>query len=304
MIAERIATELRLDPKYVAKVARTASYRYKTYTIPKRTGGTRTIHHPSRELKLLQGWLVDNLFRHIAVHEAAAAYRKGSSIRRLAAIHVSQNYLLKVDFADFFPSITEADVIRVVAQLQFHSGTSGTNLTGDDLQFVKRIVCRNGALTIGAPSSPTLSNAVMYEFDAYWTEETKLIDVFYSRYADDLFFSTNRPGVLSDLIERLRVDIRSRRSPKLTINESKTVFTSRKRRRLLTGLVLTPDRKISLGRHNKRRIRSLVYKHKTDGITDDQRVYLRGYIAYAASVEPGFVATMKRKYGEDLINAI
>jgi retron-type reverse transcriptase len=302
MIAERIALELGLDLEYVTKVAATASHRYKSYTIPKRTGGTRTIHHPSRELKLFQGWLIDNILDRLPVHEAASAYRNGASIRKHAALHVGQNYLLKVDFENFFPSITQSDVAHLLGKGVLDK--VGLELTIRDMEFVRRIVCRNGFLTIGAPSSPILSNAVMYDFDNYWYRETEGVNVRYSRYADDLYFSTNQRGVLSDLLQRLRIDIRRRSSPKLSINDAKTAFTSRKRKRLVTGLVLTADKRISLGRQCKRRIRSLVYKNITGGLSDEQRKHLRGFIAYAGSVEPTFVESIRRKYGSIVIDSL
>lgn len=302
MIAQRIAQQLGLDSEYVMNLAITASHRYKSYAIPKRTGGMRTIHHPSRELKLLQGWLVDNVLNHLPVHGAASAYRKGANVRKHATIHVAQNYLLKVDFENFFPSITRADIARILRQDSL--AKAGLDLTAEDVDFVQRIVCRNGVLTIGAPSSPVVSNLVMYEFDDSWSKETEVIDVRYSRYADDLYFSTNDRGVLSGVLDRLRTDLHRRSSPALRINDAKTVFTSRKRKRLITGLVLTAAKKISLGRHCKRRIRSLVYKNKTAGLSGEQRGYLRGFIAYAHSVEPEFVESMRKKYGSHALDSL
>jgi len=57
MILERMALELDLSVGFLQGLANGASYEYKTYAIPKRGGGTRTIHHPSRRLKAVQRWL-------------------------------------------------------------------------------------------------------------------------------------------------------------------------------------------------------------------------------------------------------
>lgn len=61
-------------------MVRTASHHYKTYAIPKRDGGTRTIEHPSKKLKALQRWLLTNVLEGLPVHPAAMAYKKGISI--------------------------------------------------------------------------------------------------------------------------------------------------------------------------------------------------------------------------------
>ena len=70
MIILRIAEDTGLDSNYVRKVVRTANYRYRTYYIPKRTEGKRKISHPSPELKLLQRWVVENVFTHFPVHDS------------------------------------------------------------------------------------------------------------------------------------------------------------------------------------------------------------------------------------------
>ncbi len=109
-----------------------------------------------------------------------------------------------------------------------------------------------------------LSNAVMYDFDDYWYGESEAINVRYSRYADDLYFSTDQPRVLSGVLDRVRTDLGPRLSPKLTINDTKTVFTSRKRRRLITGLILTADKRVSLppllSTHKIARLQALVLR--------------------------------------------
>jgi RNA-directed DNA polymerase len=102
MIAERIAGEFGLPEEYVMLVARTASYRYKTYEIEKRSGGKRTINHPSRELKLFQRWIVKNVFARLPVHRSAFAYKRRCGIYKNAHLHRKRNYLLRVDFRDFF----------------------------------------------------------------------------------------------------------------------------------------------------------------------------------------------------------
>ena len=59
MIPEMIETQLALPNSFLDNLARTASFRYKEYTIPKKTGGQRTIYHPARELKLVQKWAAE-----------------------------------------------------------------------------------------------------------------------------------------------------------------------------------------------------------------------------------------------------
>jgi len=301
LIVEKIAKDLHLSESYIRLVARSASHRYKVYQITKKTGGLRTIHHPARELKLLQMWLIENLFSKLPIHQAAAAYKLGSSVKRHASIHRHSKFLLKVDMRDFFPSITGRDLVRV---LKNRFGSRNSFLSSPrDYEIVRNLACRDDRLTIGAPSSPMLSNAVMYEFDIDWARRCRNSSIAYSRYADDLYFSTNRPNILAPLLKDLRTDLRQRKSPVLQINDQKTVFTSRKRRRLVTGVVITPDGSLSLGRKRKRYVRSLLFRLSQGRLSPEQRNYLRGFISYAKSVEPAFVLSLERKYGPEVLAA-
>lgn len=298
MILEQMAGRLGLSVTFLAKLARTASYRYKEYTIPKRTGGERTIHHPARELKLVQSWLLENVLIKLPIHAAATAYRKGTSIKQNAEMHVANSYILRVDFQDFFPSLKGADVDAVLRANQ--QRLADVNLTNQDIDFIRLLVCRHGCLTIGAPTSPQLSNAIMFEFDETWSRMASDLDVKYTRYADDLYFSTSRPDVLRNILVGVRESLDAGGGPKLRINQHKTVFSSRKRRRLAAGLVLTSDRKISIGRKKKRLLKALVMKLKLKKLEPVEVAHLRGWIAYLRSVEPGFVLALEHKYGLDL----
>lgn len=297
MILEQTSVRLALSVPFLLRLAGTASHRYKEYTIAKKTGGRRTIHHPARALKLVQNWLLHNVLSSLPVHGAATAYCKGSDIKRNAEMHVSNNYILRVDFQNFFPSLKGSDVVAVLRANQ-HMLTDG-DVTDLDITFIRQIVCRADCLTIGAPTSPQLSNAIMFEFDEAWSQRARALDVTYTRYADDLYFSTNRADVLRGILNELREYLNTMRAPALRINDSKTAFSSRKRRRLAAGLVLTSDRKISIGRQKKRMLKALVNKLIHKDLEPEQVAHLRGWVSYLHSVEPTFVLALQRKYDLD-----
>ena len=298
MLIDDISRGLELPVNYLEQLAASASYRYKRYAIPKKSGGLRQISHPARELKLVQSWLIANVLNKLPVHNSATAYRSGSSILRNAAQHSMNNFLLKIDFRDFFPSLTRTDVAGVLTAAS-HGRGKVLELTPADIHFVTSIVCCKGALAIGAPSSPSLSNAIMFDFDQYWSKRCSEMNVTYTRYADDSYFSTRNPNVLSDLLKSVEAYLSNQPFPKLRINHEKTVFTSRKRLRKVTGLVLTSDRKISIGRHQKRILKSMVLKLIKKELNHVQTALLQGWIAYVRSVEPAFIVSMQRKYSID-----
>lgn len=298
MLIDLIATETGVSKAYLQRLARTASYRYKLYSIPKRTGGVRLIAHPARSLKSIQRWLSNSLFSALPVHDAATAYRQGVSVRDNALAHLRGNFLLKLDIQDFFPSLKAVDVSDL---LRRNALLLGRDLSEEDIAFVESIISRRGSLPVGAPSSPGISNQLMFEFDAAVSQRCASFDVRYTRYADDLFFSTNVPNVLKGIHLYVADVLGGMEHPKLKLNAAKTTYTSRRRKRIVTGVVLTSDGKVSLGRAKKRQIRSLVQRYRDAKLDWLGAEYLSGFLAYAASVEPNFIASLQTKYGHEVI---
>lgn len=281
----------------------TAPYRYKVYQIPKRKlNEYRTIAQPSKEIKLLQHWLIENVFSSLPIHRAATAYRKGVSTVKHANIHANRGFLLKMDFKDFFPSILSRDV-------EVHLTKYG-KLSVEDARIVSRAVSwRDRAsgklcISIGAPSSPILSNAILIDFDRQIDKIARQNGVLYSRYADDLAFSTNRKDTLSIIATEVERVCGTLEYPRLRINHEKTVFTSRRFQRFLVGLVLTPEGRISLGREKKRRLRSELFRFSQGTLDGEKISRLRGELAYAWSVEQSFVLSLIRQRGAPVFKAL
>jgi RNA-directed DNA polymerase len=301
MIAQDIAGDLGVDAGEVALIARTANKRYKRYRIAKRTGGWRTIDHPSQELKYIQEWINEKILSQLPVHPAVYSYRAGIGIDDHARQHSRSAFLLRADFVNFFPSISRQSVRRL---LQQNRDRIGYEINSNDINLICSLVCKDDRLTIGAPTSPALSNAILYEFDRFWFDAAKELEVKYTRYADDLYFSTKVPNTLAGLLVRLRADLRNREVPRLKLNEKKTIFTSRKTRRLVTGIVITPEAKISIGRERKRYVKGLIHRYLLGFLKNGEFEYLRGMLSYINSVEPTFIRALEKKYNKSTIMGI
>jgi hypothetical protein len=92
--------------------------------------------------------------------------------------------------------------------------------------------------------------------------------------------------------------------PILKLNDRKTVFGSKAHRRLVTGLILTNDGNVSLGREKKRRIRAQIHHLLQGKLSDNEKSNLRGMLAFARDVEPEFVERMENKYGKQAIKGM
>ena len=298
MLLETLKLQSGMNATQLARLASTATARYKVYYIPKRDGGQRKIEHPSRELKALQRWLNAFLLQALPLHPNATAYSKGASVKLNAARHLDTKFTVRLDFKEFFPSFKETGIRQFLRQA---SANLDLHLDEKDIKFSSKIFCRNGALTIGAPTSPTLTNRMMYDFDHTVTLFAERKGLVYTRYADDIFISSYHPGELVEVVDTIRECIAVYPYARLRLNHAKTTYLSRRYKRTITGIVITPSNCLSVGRQSKRRIKGLIWRRDHGGISPEDQVYLAGYLAFLNDVEPTFLDSLVRKYGAKAI---
>ena len=304
-ILQWLANELMLSEKDIYDFIKSCPHRYKKYNIKKRNEkGSRRIAQPAKQVKNLQQVVYQNFFSDLPIHDSATAYRKGRGIKTNALAHRKNQYLLKMDFSDFFPSIRPEDFIK---HIQEHSEAE---LTDVDKSIIARLFFyvpargRPLVLSIGSPTSPAISNTVLYNLDIRISEFCKNNSIVYTRYADDTTFSTNTKEILFQIPELITNYLQELPYPSIKLNEQKTVFTSKKFNRHVTGLVITNDNKISIGRDKKRKIKSLIHKHINGNLEEEMGAYLQGYLSFIHDVEPEFIFSLKEKYGHEVIKKI
>ncbi|EKP0304777.1 retron St85 family RNA-directed DNA polymerase [Aeromonas veronii] len=299
-IVSYVCDTLCIDEKQLMLFAATSPHRYKTYEIPKRSGnGTRTIAHPSKQLKFIQRLVISQLEKIVSPHKAAVAYIKGLSIKDNAILHAKNSFLLKMDFKDFFHSITPELMFQTYEQL-------GVSFSIKEREFLSNIlfykVRKNShlRLSIGAPSSPFISNIVMHHFDDSMSKYCSEKEIIYTRYADDLTFSSNIKGILFHLPDEVRFHLDETGYKSIVVNIEKTTFTSKKHNRHVTGITISNDSTTSIGRQRKRNLSAAIHKFSLGNMTEDELEKLKGDLSFAFFVEPDFKLRMKQKYGEKI----
>ncbi|MCX6121993.1 MAG: retron St85 family RNA-directed DNA polymerase [Ignavibacteriales bacterium] len=302
-----ISEFLGFDRNEVLDIVNKAQTSYKKYNIRKKRGGTRIIHHPSKQTKAIQHALMETVLSKLPIHECAYAYRREfrSPLRRNAEKHSLFSYSIRIDFKDFFPSIKPNDLFSVIDKnSSMELDTSNKECLTKAL-FVKSKDKKQG-LAVGAPSSPLISNIVMYDLDQEIQKIAGSIsrNNAYTRYADDLVFSTNNKGDCRKFYNKVKSLIKKTQSPRLIIKEDKTVYLSRGTRRMVTGITITPDQHISLGRRRKRYIKKLIFDYKNNKIEPKIKSYLEGFIAHILDVEPDYYNKLVIKYGGETLDRI
>lgn len=293
------STHMHLPQGVCEFLIRTAPVRYKKFYIAKRNGGKRLIAQPTPAVKALQRIAIAIFLSKIPVHSSATAYQQNSSIKKNALAHVNNTFILKLDFKDFFHSLIPKD---------FYSLNIGKlfNISNEEIDLLKLLFFWRPnksldrlCLSIGAPSSPYLSNNLMYEFDVIANNICNKNDAIYTRYSDDIAISTNKINKLPLLYGEIKKICGTVPPFNIQLNEEKTIFTSKKSRRIVTGIIMANNNKISLGRERRRLLRAMLHKATTQTIDDEKFInQLNGYLSFARDIEADFVRNLFEKYKE------
>lgn len=213
---------------------------YTSFTIPKKNGEERQIDCPNGELREIQKRLEIQLLEYCNEkakqkdlnQKISHAFIKKKSIVTNAAVHRNKRYILSVDLKDFFQSIHFGRVMGYFQKNQDFEMNYEVAVT------IAQIVCYRGCLPQGAPTSPLISNLIGNIVDMSVIQLAKKYRLSYTRYADDMTFSTNDKHFLEkkeEFICELREKIEKNG---FKLNESKTRLTYKDSRQEVTGIVV------------------------------------------------------------------
>ena len=173
--------DLGISAKTLYAVSNNLGKHYRKVSLPKKSGGFRNLSVPDEVLKSIQKRIVDLLLIHMLVSRYAKAYRFGSSPLRNAKHHVGKRVVLKLDILHFFDSIRYSTVKDNVFPEEIYA---------EPLRILLTMLCyHKDALPQGAPSSPAITNIILYEFDEQVGQWCQDRGIAYTRYCDDMTFS-------------------------------------------------------------------------------------------------------------------
>lgn len=302
-IIKNLSENTGLLPILIKRIISDAPYRYKRYYIRKRNGSKRLISQPAKEVKLIQRSFSELYLKHLPVHDRACAYIYNKSILDNAKEHIDNNCILKMDFKDFFLSIKKSDWINYCKDKNLFQ-------TDDEVQISANILFHRTAthyglrLAVGAPTSPILSNILMFKFDEIINQICLDEKVIYTRYADDLTFSAARAWNLFSIQQKINKVLKTIEYPKLELNLDKTHLVTKKYGRYVTGLTLANERKVTVGKKRKREVRAAIHAAKSNKLNQKELQKLSGILAFVNSIEPNFIESMAEKYGAGTIEYI
>ncbi|WP_270849727.1 retron Ec67 family RNA-directed DNA polymerase/endonuclease [Faecalibacillus faecis] len=238
---------------------------YSTLNIPKKNGDTRTISVPNKSLKKVQKKLYNRLLNYYDeikqqnnfTSKISHGFEKNKSIITNAEVHKNKKYVVNYDLLDFFPSINFGRVRSYFIKNKYFE------IYDDIATIIAQLTCYKGTLPQGAPTSPLIANMICNIMDIRIIKIAKKYRMDYTRYADDLTFSTNDKHFLNNY-DNFFGDIKNIiHKSGFELNPKKTRLLFSDSRQEVTGLIV--NKKISIPKEYYKNTRAMAYSLYKNG---------------------------------------
>ena len=241
---------------------------YESFEIPKKNGGFRKIHAPKQDLKQIQKSLSEALYKYEKAItkkngnnvNISHAFVKGKSFITNAQIHRNKRFVINVDLENFFDSFHFGRVRGYFMKNKNYQCSEEVATT------IAQIACYEGKLPQGAPSSPIITNMICNIFDMRLLKLAKKYKLDYTRYADDLSFSTNNKNFVNfekQFFDELSEEIKR---AGFSINDKKTRVQYKDSHQEVTGIVV--NKKLNVDKKYYKDTRAMAYRlYKTGEYT-------------------------------------
>lgn len=245
-----------------------ADQKYQSFKIPKKDGGLRKIDAPIDKLKTLQRRIANILYAcrdqidsESNLNPISHGFRRNLSIISNAKPHQGRRYVLNLDLQDFFPSFNFGRVRGYFIKNKHFE------LNEDVATVIAQIACYQNSLPQGSPCSPIIADMIAQILDVRLVQLAKKYRLTYSRYADDLTFSTNQKTFPTEIAQRTGESgpewilgpslISSVSKCGFSVNTTKTRMQYRNSRQLVTGL--TVNKKVNIRPEYYRQARAMCH---------------------------------------------
>jgi RNA-directed DNA polymerase len=312
-----------IEYRTLRALIRRRGHPYRNFTIKKRSGGLRLISIPCLRLLYIQKWIDKFILRNLDKSDYSFAYESGKKIRDCASQHLGCKWLIKIDLRDFFQSLSEIQVYHV-----FNNAGYSELVSLELARLCTRIYSKQyrkyrnkywkshkrykfyrdkriGNLPQGAPTSPRLSNAILFNFDKEIASISERYGLVYTRYADDIALSTQDNYFSRQTAMRIVKMIFSV-LPRygLRPNHQKVQIIPPRARKIVLGLLVDSE-KIHLPKTFRNNLECHLYYYNKDPVahaihrkfknTFGLRNHINGLLAYTQSIDPDYYGKLKNK---------
>ena len=284
---------------------------YKTFRIPKKSGGLRTINAPEpelmnalRELKII----FEDKF-HVLYHTSAFAYIKGRCTIDAIKRHQSNEskWFAKLDLHDFFGSTTLDFVMHMFSMVYPFSEIMMYPVGEKALRDALELAFLDGGLPQGTPISPLITNIMMIPIDYKLSNGFRDFDrqrFIYTRYADDFIISSRYDFDIQKVEKFVKGTLAEFDAP-FSLNSKKTRYGSSAGSNWNLGVMLNKDNEITIGHKKKRHFKAMLHNYivdKQSGVqwSKEDLYAVQGLYSYYAMVEKSTIDAMINHMNEKM----
>jgi len=281
----------------------------------------RLIAEPSSKLKDYHKFINEFIFSYLKVNkDVVFSYRKGASTYEAVKLHANSRVFFNTDIKSFFPSIN-----REYARWVLNENISAIPIT-DFSSFIEKIldfIIVDDALPVGFPTSPSFSNACLYNFDVELQEYCLNKGYVYSRYSDDIIISSEKDleeniystvcGLLSDVA-----------GINFSLNSKKTKLIKKGNKIKLLGMVILPTGIVTVDIKIKKKVEHLIYFYLNDkdrfldavrnehgnrnkNLNNSEALdrgvsMVSGLLNHVNTVDKSYLDKLRKKYGNTIVD--
>lgn len=304
-------------------VNRTSFEQYRYFRIRKHTKGYRLISIPTQDLMKVQRWINKYILLQLPQSKYSYAYQHKKSIKNCAEQHLLCKWLIKIDLQQFFDSISEKQVYSVFQSIGY------SNLVSFELARLCTDVYKPlqkkyenpvwvstkkynlfnnqylGSLPQGAPTSPLLANYIAKPLDMKIANYTERRNIVYTRYADDLIFSSSDENFsMNDALNLVHFVYNILPQYGFNPNHNKTKILKPGSRKIVLGLLVDTEQ-VRLSKTFKSNLEVHLFCIKKDQIAHTKtrnfdslyglKHYIEGLISYVKMVDIAYFEKLKKK---------
>ena len=270
--------------------------------------GDKEAYSCSKKLKKIHQFLIVFVLNKVEIkNDVVFSYRKRMNVVNAIYPHAKKRAIYKTDIRSFFPSIKMSEVRNMLKQ---HANSSMFSDLSDYLDNIINAISINDNLPIGFPTSPVVSNFSFYKYDLLIKSYSDKNGYVYTRYADDILISSD-DYLDKEIITKEITNIFERNGANYKLNKDKTKILPRGSKRIIFGVSILPDGKLTISKKLRNDIETKIYLYLTDKkkfleyskftSMEDAVVNISGVLNHVNTIDKYYLDKLKIKYGTSII---
>ncbi|MCE5248928.1 reverse transcriptase family protein [bacterium] len=254
---------------------------YKIYLKKDKKGKERTICEPVDKIKKIQKRL-QILISRIELPYYLFSGKKGFCYVDNAKFHINANNLINIDIKSFYPNCKREYIFKLFRYKYL--------MCEDVAWFLTDLVVYNDYLPTGSPTSQIVAFWAYKDMFDKMNKYAHTNGLIFSVFVDDITFSSDK-SISKTLSYQIGKELKRNGH---SMKEEKTKFFSKKRYKIVTGCMISPDNDLKVPNRLRKKIVDDLNAYNINASLQLKKSIL-GKIQAAQQIEPNLFISTKQK---------